>query len=86
MPEHILDLIKARKLARKISKKDLNCKSAKKLYNKLTEVIRKENQATKDKEWSSFVDKLSKNPPSTKPFWNRINSIRGKKNKQTIPT
>ena len=86
LPEHILDLIKARKLARKISNKDPHCKSAKKLYNKLTEVIRDENRATKDKEWSSFVDKLGKNPPSTKPFWSRINNIRGKKNKQPIPT
>ena len=86
LPEHILDLIKARKLARKVSKEDPNCISAKRLYNKLTKIIREENKATKDKEWSCFIDKLGANPPSTKPFWNRINTVRGKKNKQPIPT
>jgi hypothetical protein len=29
---------------------------------------------------------LGINPPSTKPFWKRINIIKGKKNKQSIPT
>jgi hypothetical protein len=29
---------------------------------------------------------LGRNPPSTKPFWNRINNIKGKKNKHPIPT
>jgi hypothetical protein len=86
LPKHILDLIKARKTARKIADKDPDCKSAKKLYNKLTETIREENRAARDKEWSNFVDKLGINPPSTKPFWKRINIIKGKKNKQSIPT
>jgi hypothetical protein len=86
LPKHILELIKARKTARKIADKDPDCKSAKKLYNKLTETIREENRAARDKEWSNFVDKLGSNPPSTKPFWKRINVIKGKKNKQAIPT
>ncbi len=29
---------------------------------------------------------MGSNPPSTKPFWKRINIIKGKKNKQSIPT
>lgn len=29
---------------------------------------------------------MGSNPPSTKPFWKRINAIKGKKNKQAIPT
>jgi hypothetical protein len=66
LPKHILELIKARKTARKIADKDPDCKSAKKLYNKLTETIREENRAARDKEWSNFVDKLGSNPPSTK--------------------
>ena len=45
LPKHILELIKARKTARKIADKDPDCKSAKKLYNKLTETIREENRA-----------------------------------------
>jgi hypothetical protein len=73
-------------LARKLTKKDPNNITIKRVYNKLTKVIRDENIATKDKEWSSFIDRLGNNPPSTKPFWNRINTIRGKKNKQPIPT
>ena len=86
LPEHILDLIKARKIARKLSKKDPNCSTSKKLYNKLTVIIREENKSTRDNEWKCFVDKLGTNPPSTKPFWNRINTIRGRKTKHSIPT
>ena len=29
---------------------------------------------------------MGKNRPSTKPFWNRINNIRGEKKRSTIPT
>jgi hypothetical protein len=29
---------------------------------------------------------LGKNPPSTKPFWNRINNIRGEQRRSAIPT
>jgi hypothetical protein len=90
LPSYILDLIKARKTARKASrnttKKDNDCVSSKTLYNKLTNIIRDEINALKDKEWYDFVQKLGKNPPSTKPFWRRINTIKGKHNKSAIPT
>ncbi len=33
-----------------------------------------------------FVQKLGKNPPSQKPFWQRINRIRGKSATNEIPT
>ena len=52
----------------------------------LTQEIRNENKAMKDKEWSEFTQKLGNNPPSTKPFWKRISTIRGKKSNSSIPT
>jgi hypothetical protein len=73
-------------LERQFTKKDPNNIKMKRVYNKLTKVIRDENIAKKDKEWTRFNDRLGNNPPSRKPFWNRINTIRGKKNKQPIPT
>ena len=85
-PKHILSLIKARQLARKLTQKDRNCSNAKSLYNKLTKTIRAEIRAMKDTEWREFTKKLGTCPPSTKPFWDRINTIRGKKKKATIPT
>ena len=47
----------ARKNARKLSraKNDLNASSAKKVYNKLTQIIREEIQAIKNKEWCEFI-------------------------------
>ena len=50
-------MIKARKKARKLVQRNPNCKIAKKLYNKLTQEIRNENKAMKDKEWSEFTQK-----------------------------
>ena len=38
-----------------------------------------------DNEWITFIQKLGKNP-STKPFWKRINKLKGKKSKSNIPT
>jgi Fe2+ transport system protein B len=55
-------------------------------YNKLTAVIREEIDAIKHNEWNEFVQKLGKNPTSTKPFWQRINNIRGNKTTKTTPT
>ena len=86
LPKYLLELIKARKKARSMIKKDRLNPSAKAIYNKLTEVIREEVKAIKDTEWREFVKKLGSNPPSTKPFWKRINKIKGKKSNQQIPT
>ncbi len=86
LPQYILTLIKVRKRARKLTKNDPNCPHANRVYNKLNDTIREESKALKDKEWRDFTQKLGDNPPSTKPFWRRINTIRGKKNNSSIPT
>jgi hypothetical protein len=85
LPEYILNLIKARKLARKAKKKEKNGVTARRNYNQLTKLIRCEIQALKDSEWSEFIHKMDLNPQSTKPFWRRIATIKGKKQSKSFP-
>jgi hypothetical protein len=49
LPQYILTLIKARKRARKLTKNDPNFPHANRVYNKLTDAIREESKALKDK-------------------------------------
>ncbi len=85
LPSYILELIKLRKKNRNFTKRDID-PNIKTRYNKLTEIIREEIDVLKNNEWSEFIQKLGKYPPSTKPFWNRINNIRGKKGSSTMQT
>ena len=56
------------------------------MYNYLTDEIRVEIKTLKNKEWLDFLDKQGKNPLSTKPFWQRINKLKGNKISKSIPT
>ena len=85
LPNYILELIKLRKKIKKLIRSD-NDSIVRTRYNKLTSLIREEIDALKNNEWTEFIKKLGNNPPSTKPFWNRINCIRGKKISSTMPT
>ena len=85
LPKYVLELIKLRKKTKNLLKRD-NDQNIKTRYNKLTRLIREEINALKNNEWNEFIQKLGKNPPSTKPFWKRINNIRGKKRNSSIPT
>ena len=49
------------------------------MYNYLTDVIRVEKNTLKNKEWLDFLDKQGKNPLNAKPFWQRINKLKGNK-------
>jgi exonuclease III len=49
----------------------------------LEEQIRKDIQEHKNKSWTKFIRKRP-NPLSSKPFWSRIDRLRGKEKKQTI--
>ena len=41
----------------------------------------------RNKSWAQFLQKVGKNPLSSKPFWQKINKFRKKKNNcQRIPT
>ena len=53
LPKYILELINARKKARKVSKND----SKKDIYNKYTSTLRKEIKAINDDGWKEFVGK-----------------------------
>jgi hypothetical protein len=83
LPKYVLDHIKLRKKVRKKMIKfrlDEDGKIAfKTRYNKLKSIITEESSAINNNEWSLFIQKLGKIPPSQKPFWQRINKIRGKK-------
>ena len=78
LPKHILQLIKTRKHYRRKKIKN-NSVEKKKMYNYLTDEIRVEIKTLKNKEWLDFLDKQGKNPLSTKPFWQRINKLKGNK-------
>ena len=90
LPNYILELVKLRKKVRKqmnINGIDPNDRAnLKTRFNKLKSLIREEIKAVNDSEWSRFIKKIGNNHTSSKPFWQRINKIRGKKNGKQIPT
>ena len=53
---------------------------------KLKEEIKNEIVKNKQEEMTNFLDKLEKNPVSSKPFWSLINKTRAKNNSNNIPT
>jgi hypothetical protein len=53
---------------------------------KLKEEIKNEILKNKQEEMTNFLDKLEKNPVSSKPFWSLINKTRAKNNSNNIPT
>jgi len=82
-------LIEKRKFYRKEHKKhknDSNSNNFKSQYNFLTKQIREEIDSLKNNEWSEFIKKQGSNPLNTKPFWQRINKLRGNKSSTSIPT
>jgi exonuclease III len=85
LPVHILQLIKVRKrFRRKIIKN--NSVENKKIVNYLTNEIRSEINTLKNNIWLDFLEKQGQNPINTKPFWQRINKLKGKKISKLIPT
>ena len=84
LPNHILLLIKKRKYYRKVSNKNQD-QNYKKMFNLLTKFIRLEIDALKNSDWQNFTRKQGVNPISTKPFWQKINSIRGNQSNNNLP-
>ena len=58
----------------------------KQMYNLLTKAIREEINQLKNNEWQEFIKKQGNNPLNSKPFWQRLNKLKGKKNNKSIPT
>jgi hypothetical protein len=87
LPSFIIQLIESRKVYRKeMMKKSNKNEENKKMYNILTKTIRKEIDSLKDNEWQSFLEKQGKNPLNSKPFWQRLNKLKGIKTNKNIPT
>jgi exonuclease III len=84
LPNHILLLIKKRKYYRKVSNKNED-QNNKKMFNLLTKFIRLEIDALKNSDWQNFIRKQGANPINTKPFWQKINSIRGNHSNNNLP-
>jgi hypothetical protein len=74
-------MINSRKFYRKKIKKDSTGVN-KRIYNQLTNLIREEINA----DWSEFLKKQESNPLNSKPFWQRITKMKGKKINNSIPT
>jgi hypothetical protein len=85
LSNYIIELIKLRKKTKNFTKRD-NDPNIKTRYNKLTALIREKIDAVKNNEWNEFIQKLGKNPTSTKPFWQKINNLRGNKTNKSTPT
>jgi hypothetical protein len=58
----------------------------KRIYNQLTNLIREEISALKNKDWSEFLKKQGSNPLNSKPFCQKINKMKGKKVNKSVPT
>ena len=78
-------MIETRKKFRKLKRKNKDCKEYATRYNFLTKLIRNEKDEINNNDWSKFIENQGKNPTSTKPFWKKINKIRGKSTKSSIP-
>ena len=85
LPAYILQLIKKRKYFKKKMKKE-NFKENKTKFNVLTKAIRDEINSLKNAEWNAFLNKQGRNPINSKPFWQRIGKLKGKKINNSIPT
>ena len=88
-PEHIISLIKERRLVRKDIKLVSNpdAKAALRTeYNKLSVLIKKSIKDHTELNWKNFLGKLGPYPPSTREFWNVINRARTQKKSGSIPS
>jgi hypothetical protein len=82
-------MIDMRRQDRKKAQKKHSTAVVKTVYNKLTNLVKEEIAAYKNKKWNEFINSLGKNPVSTKPFWQKINKIKNKnksKKGKDIPT
>jgi hypothetical protein len=85
LPAYILELIKYRKIFRKKFQTEKTTDNRQK-YNSLTKLIREEINCLKNNDWKQFILRQGTNPLNTKPFWQKINSIRHNKSNNSIPT
>ncbi len=51
----------------------------------MTKTIRNEIQAIRNNDWSNFIKHQCPNPSCSKPFWQKIEKIKGKTSNNQIP-
>ena len=81
LPQHIIELIKEKNTFKNKYLKNGNIADRDKMYQFKIQ-IKEEIIKNKQNEMINFLEKLSKTPTATLPFWRKINKIR-KKNKET---
>ena len=74
LPSYILKLIDIKHQWRKLARSKLSTSDHKRKYNMITKIVQ-EIIAHKNK---NFLSSVSKNPTSSRPFWQKINKIRNK--------
>jgi hypothetical protein len=82
LPDYLLDMIVARRLARK-SKRHSPVLIEE--YISLTKLLDGEIGAFKNQSWRRFLVRQGTNPLNSKPIWQRINKIRQNKSGDSIP-
>lgn len=85
LPKVIIDLIKIKRKWQRLYYKNKD-EETKTKYYLLKNIIKEEIARHREQKWKFFLDRLPKNPVSTKPFWQKINKIRKKKDSNIIPT
>ena len=86
LPREIIFIIKDRRKARRKARV-LKTTAAKAEYNRLTGLLKRKIIEHRNKSWAQFLQKVGKNPLSSRPFWQKIKKLRKKKNNaQRIPT
>ena len=80
----IVLLIKKKKIARKLARKYKTDQFRKK-YNELTKLVKESIQSFKCNQWNNFLDSLGPSVTSSRPFWSRINRLRGSNVNRSSP-
>ena len=82
-PNHIVDLIKTKSFWQRRFKNNPNQWTASK-PKEFQILIGEAIDAFCYQKWTIFLNRMGPNPLSTKPFWKRINHLRGKSNSREI--
>jgi hypothetical protein len=79
IPKYLLEIIKLRRRYKKALLKNYNEIDKKKYYD-LSKIIKEELTVIKNRNWDKFSSNFSKNPTSSKIFWDRIKRIKTNNN------
>lgn len=89
LPKYLVELIALRKKALSKKRKSNNKKTRvygdidenKKIYNKLTNIIRDEVKSIQEKIWNKFCENIDRIKPNSSEYWKKIKQISKLENK-----